>query len=407
MSVYQDVLGHGAMIFDHVRNHAYEKAILANVNENSVVLDLGSGLGLHGLMAAKAGAKKVYLVDPSPAVLLAGKIAKENGLNNVECIQGCIEDLSIEKVDIIISVFTGNFLLTEDLLPSLFYARDNFLKPKGVLIPERAKMIAMPISADRYYQSAIDRWTDNGEKSLLARFGLSYKGITQYAQNSLRYDDFTKTDWTALASEKVLCELDFYNAKKAECFQSIKTVATSSGCLHGWLGWFDMMLSGDWLSTSPEAEKLHWSQVFIPAMSVVEVDENDLLLFDIKRPEYGDWTWVIDNLGKADIGGEHNEDSTGSSAGKRIERGTKKSAAKRQSTFLSAPISMTDIQKKSPAYHASLSTKGEILKQLLMFFDGKKTNKEIAEHLMNQYSDDFPDLDAATRYVQRHITSFC
>ena len=94
-------------------------------------MDAGCGLGIHGLMAAKAGARKVYLVDPSPVVHLAKQVATDNQLDNVVCIQSSIEELELdEPVDLIVSVFTGNFLLTEDLLPSLFLARDKWLKPK-------------------------------------------------------------------------------------------------------------------------------------------------------------------------------------------------------------------------------------------------------------------------------------
>ena len=42
-------------------------------------------------------------------------IIKENNLSDkIECIEGKIEEIELpEKVDLIISVFTGNFLLSE------------------------------------------------------------------------------------------------------------------------------------------------------------------------------------------------------------------------------------------------------------------------------------------------------
>lgn len=79
----------------------------------SVVLDLGAGLGIHGLLAAQLGAKRVYLVEPEDIIAVAGQISQANGYGErVKCLQGVIEEVNLpEPVDVIISVFTGNFLL--------------------------------------------------------------------------------------------------------------------------------------------------------------------------------------------------------------------------------------------------------------------------------------------------------
>jgi hypothetical protein len=84
-------------------------------------------------------------------------VVKDNTTTEkMECISGKIEKVSLpEQVDVIISVFTGNFLLTEDLLPSLFYARDKYLRPGGKMIPDRAKMIIVPVVKSEYATAAI------------------------------------------------------------------------------------------------------------------------------------------------------------------------------------------------------------------------------------------------------------
>ena len=98
------------------------------VNSKSIVLDLGAGLGIHGFIAAKAGARKVYMVDPAKVLNLAEMVGQSNNLpDTIQYENKKIEEIQIpDTVDIIISVFTGNFLLTEDLLPSLIYAEKHF-----------------------------------------------------------------------------------------------------------------------------------------------------------------------------------------------------------------------------------------------------------------------------------------
>lgn len=117
---YSSLVGHRSMIFDDQRNSLYANAISQVVNADSIVLDLGAGLGLHGLMAALAGAEKVYLVEPQVEPDIASRVTSQMGLSGkIECIKGTIEEAQIpEPVDVIVSVFTGNFLLEEDLLPS-------------------------------------------------------------------------------------------------------------------------------------------------------------------------------------------------------------------------------------------------------------------------------------------------
>ena len=62
---YSDLLRHHTMVFDEIRNRAYLAAMRAVITPESVVLDLGAGVGVLGLLAAKCGARRVYCVEPS------------------------------------------------------------------------------------------------------------------------------------------------------------------------------------------------------------------------------------------------------------------------------------------------------------------------------------------------------
>lgn len=158
---YQQVQSQRSMVFDTRRNQAYLQALEKVITPDSVVLDLGAGLGILGFLAAQLGAKRVYLVEPAEVITIAADIAKANGFSDrVKCLPGKIEEVDIpELVDVIISVFTGNFLLQEDLLPSLFYARDKYLKPDGVMIPNAAIMESVPVFAPEIHQKNIGCWS--------------------------------------------------------------------------------------------------------------------------------------------------------------------------------------------------------------------------------------------------------
>src|SRR4051812_36752137 len=95
---YRSVASHRAMALDGTRNAAYGAALRQAIGPESVVLDLGAGTGLHGVMAAKLGAKRVYLVEPEDVIAVAEEIVRANGLQHtVRCLRGRIEDVQLPE----------------------------------------------------------------------------------------------------------------------------------------------------------------------------------------------------------------------------------------------------------------------------------------------------------------------
>jgi hypothetical protein len=70
-----------------------------------------------------------------------------------------IEDieLPVDKVDIIISEWMGYFLLYEAMFDSVMFARDKWLKPDGILLPNRAKMYIAALDDEAYYTKKLVR----------------------------------------------------------------------------------------------------------------------------------------------------------------------------------------------------------------------------------------------------------
>lgn len=65
---------------------------------------------------------------------------RENNLSDIISLQkGRLEDINIgiDKVDAIISEWMGYFLLFEGMLDTVIYAREHYLAPDGVILPNR------------------------------------------------------------------------------------------------------------------------------------------------------------------------------------------------------------------------------------------------------------------------------
>lgn len=131
------------MLKDTHRTRSYMNSIVRNPHlfKDKVVLDIGSGTGILSIFAARAGASHVYAIDNASIAYHSMKIIKKNNLDDkITVIKGKVEEvnLPVEKVDIIISEWMGYFLLFESMLDTVIYARDKWLRPGGLIFPDRA-----------------------------------------------------------------------------------------------------------------------------------------------------------------------------------------------------------------------------------------------------------------------------
>ena len=154
---------HEEMLKDDVRTKSYMHAIELNKHlfKDKVVLDVGCGTGILSMFAARAGAKKVYAVECSAIVEQCRQIVTDNGFaDTIEVIRGKMEDivLPVEQVDIIISEWMGYFLLYESMLDTVLYARDKYLRPGGLLLPDKAVLYICAIEDGEYRSEKIDFW---------------------------------------------------------------------------------------------------------------------------------------------------------------------------------------------------------------------------------------------------------
>jgi protein arginine N-methyltransferase 1 len=155
---------HQDLLHDHVSTAAFRKAISLNQHliKNKTVLIIGGGLSVLPFLAAEAGAAHVHVhCTHTEVAKLSELVTKANGLDSVvHLVPGTIADLPIvpHSVDIIMSDLVGTFLFYESQICDFLLARDRFLKPKGLLFPERLTLSAAGVYDGHDRRQREEQW---------------------------------------------------------------------------------------------------------------------------------------------------------------------------------------------------------------------------------------------------------
>jgi protein arginine N-methyltransferase 1 len=252
---------HEEMLKDEIRTSKYQRAIVDNkhIFEGKIVLDVGCGTGILCMFAAKAGAKHVIGVECAAIYHQAVKIVKANGFEKtITLIKGKIEEveLPVPKVDIIISEWMGYFLLYESMLDTVIIARDKWLKPGGLIFPDRASMWMCAIEDQEYRDEKINYWDDV--------YGFNMSCIKEMALLEPLVD-VCKPEQLVSDSARIL-EIDLYKVKKEDLdFESKFSLnVTRSDFVHAVVVYFNVEFSKSHtqvrFSTGPRSPYTHWKQ---------------------------------------------------------------------------------------------------------------------------------------------------
>nr|XP_023021501.1 protein arginine N-methyltransferase 1 isoform X1 [Leptinotarsa decemlineata] len=268
---------HHDMLNDKVRTESYRNAILTNKNLflGKSVLDVGCGTGILSMFSAKAGAERVYGVDQSEVLYKAMDIVRENNLQDkIHLIKGQLEriELPVEKVDIIVSEWMGYFLLFEGMLDSFIYARDAFLKPGGLILPNRCNITIIGVCDEDKYNKIIHFWDDV--------YGFSMKCM----KKEVLKEAFIETipPEKVLTNPVVLTEIDLKTCNVNACIFSSKFTfeALNNGTLTAIAGYFDTFFDLEnniQFSTGPHAPKTHWQQTVFFLSETIPMQKGDVL----------------------------------------------------------------------------------------------------------------------------------
>lgn len=139
------------MVRDTVRAEAFRAALRAAIRPNSVVVDAGAGSGFLSLLAAQAGAARVYAIERQGVARVARRlVAASPWADRITVIQADAATVELpERASVLVSEWMGFYAIEEHLLPMVLAVRDRCLVPGGALLPERFVTWAAPVEEPR------------------------------------------------------------------------------------------------------------------------------------------------------------------------------------------------------------------------------------------------------------------
>mmetsp|Transcript_205 Transcript_205/g.317 ORF Transcript_205/g.317 Transcript_205/m.317 type:complete len:377 (-) Transcript_205:214-1344(-) len=283
---------HEEMIKDDVRTQSYLGAIESNREqiEGKVVLDVGCGTGILSMFCARNGAAKVIGIECSAIAIQAQQIVRANGMSDViTIIHAKCEDVAelpdgIAEVDVVVSEWMGYFLLYESMLGTVLYCRDKWLKPGGLILPDRAALKIAAIEDEQYRKEKIDFWDDV--------YGFDMKVIKEIALTEPLIDTVDKT--ALISDSSTILDLDLNNCTKDDLSftSTFRLTFAKTETVHALVSYFNCLFSHlafpQFFSTGPSYAYTHWKQTIFYLSEPVEVEKGEVIIGSIAvKPNEG------------------------------------------------------------------------------------------------------------------------
>jgi SAM-dependent methyltransferase len=263
---------HGAMLADRLRNQSLAAAIESIVRPGDVVIDVGAGSGLLSMLAARAGASRVYAVESASIAMAARRLIAQNGLSGqIEVTKAdSIQYEPPERADVILCETLGFAGLDEGFRSTMADARDRMLRPGGRLLPRSVNILAAPVRISQ---------NDVSLTSMDEILGFDYALLADvfrrvYQRRYVAYED-------ELGSPTLAFHLDCHRMVTGEPLSThINFRCTCDGQVGGFVLWFEAELSPGirMTSRSPEPSN-HWGQAFLPLPEPIFCKRDEELKF--------------------------------------------------------------------------------------------------------------------------------
>lgn len=362
-----DVGGYGDMIASAPRTEAYAKALEEHVRPGSVVVDLGAGTGIFALLACRLGAKRVHAIEPHDVIQVGREAALANGFADRIVFHKALSTTVTldERADVVVADLRGALPVFEGLIPAIADARERFLAPGGVLIPQRDTVWVAPVESADMYRRCEEPWLRNG-------LGLDLSAGRVEVVN--RWTKVRGSPEHLLAEPARWAELDYTTMRNPDVDGRLSWTPERPGTLHGFLLWFDCETSGSTgYSNAPGLPELVYGHSLLTVASPVDVTPDDTVSLHLSAKLVGSeyvWRWHTGVTGRAG--------------------GSTPRAYMRQSTLLAASLSPESLRRREASYVPRLTPEGEADAFMLAGMDGAATLESIARGAAARFPTLFP-----------------
>ena len=367
------------MLADDVRVRAYTESLRTSVQRDSVVLELGCGTGYFSLLACRFGARKVYAIEPNPAIEIARETAQRNGLGSrIEFIKDVSLNVELpEKVDVLVSDLRGVLPHYRKHIVSIIDARRRMLSASGVQIPFRDVLRVSAVEKPELRDALLSVW----ERQPL---GLDLSPASQAILSQFGSDDAMESEGIKLqdllSTPVVLQEIDYETVATPNLAAKTTLPIERDGDLSGICIWFDAILTPNVsFSNAPGSPSTVYRRAFFPIPHSLEVQKDDQVTFEVHANLVGDdyaWQWNTSVL-----------------------RGKSMTASFQQSTFDGVPMSLKELKLRSGNHVPQLNQEGRIRLLALTKMNEGLSLHETANSLFMEFPERFSSLAESHGFV--------
>jgi protein-L-isoaspartate O-methyltransferase len=363
------------MIADEARVAAYAGALRALVRPGDRVLEVGSGFGFFSVIAARAGASRVYAVDTNPAVHLGPRIAEANGcgdritFHHVDARLFCLE----EPVDVMVLDLRGPTPFGPRSLQTLIDARGRFLRPGGTIIARRDTLFVAPAEAPEVFRREVQAAHDR-------------EGVVLDAAERIACDMPMRcvvAPSELLAAGVAWTEIDYRSVDTPDHHGEAQWTFDRRATVEGLIVWFSTDAgAGYGFSSGPEGAANVYRQIFLPFRNAVDVAAGTSLraALDVRQVA-GAYVWEWRGW-------------------RRPSAGLPEELVVQQNSLAEVVTDPDALRMRAPGARPSLGPRGRALRILVESMNGTNNLAALGAAVRMQAPGVFPDEAAAMEFVE-------
>lgn len=369
---------HRQYLSDSNRLDVFARAIQALVRPGSVVVDLGSGTGILGLLACRAGASRVYSIEYGGMIALAQAVASANGFADRVIFERALstEVALPERADVVVADQIGHFGFDAGLWEYFADAGRRFLQPTGVLVPGRIQMLIAPVEAPELF-GQVEFWNTQPA-------GFDFRAARGWAAHT-GYPAHLAVD-ALLAPGAVAADVPMRGVSAVPFTTHNAIRIERPGTLHGLGGWFDAELAPSIHMTNAPgaASRINRRNLYLPIDRPVAVKAGDAVEITLHidpREIMVSWTVEVHPVDGAPVRFRH-------------------------STLHGMLLGLDDLRRTAPHFRPALTRRGHARRTVLELCDGERPLADIECAVLARHPELFPSRAEAAVFVAEVVTRY-